>query len=104
MPGLGNFIGEFLVLLGSFQVSVSMTVFAALGLIAAPVYSLILVQKVFHAEPAETHKIWDFGNREMTIMGFMIVAMVWMGVYPQTMLGISAPVLESLSQLVAFRN
>jgi len=104
MPGLGNFIGEFLVLLGSFQVSISMTVFAALGLIAAPVYSLILVQKVFHAEPAETHKLWDFGNREMTIMGFMIVAMVWMGIYPQTMLDISAPVLESLSQLVASRN
>ena len=104
MPGLGNFVGEFLVLLGSFQVDTTITVFAALGLIAAPVYSLILVQKVFHAEPAETHSTWDFGQREMIIMGFMIVAMVWMGVYPQSMLNLSAPVLESLNLIVAFRN
>ncbi len=104
MPGLGNFIGEFLVLLGSFQVDSTATVFAALGLIAAPVYSLILVQKVFHAEPVETNNIWDFGQREMVVMGLMIVAMVWMGMYPQSMLNLSAPVLESLNLIVAFRN
>lgn len=104
MPGLGNFIGEFLVLLGAYQANVTMTVLAALGLIAAPVYSLILVQKVFHTEPREPHRLWDFGGREMTLMGFMIVAMVWMGVYPQSMLDISAPVLQSLDQLVRFRN
>lgn len=104
MPGLGNFIGEFLVLLGAYQADVTMTAFAALGLIAAPVYSLILIQKVFHTEARETHRLRDFGLREMTLMGFMIVAMVWMGVYPQTMLDLSAPVLENLDQLVRFRN
>ncbi len=104
MPGLGNFIGEFLVLIGAYQADVTMTVLAALGLIAAPVYSLILVQKVFHAEPREPHRLWDFGRREMTVMGFMIVAMVWMGVYPQSMLDLSAPVLDNLDQLVRFRN
>ncbi len=104
MPGLGNFIGEFLVLLGAFQADIWMTVFASLGLIAAPVYSLILVQKAFHCEPRESHKLWDFGQREMTMMAFMIVAMVWMGVYPQTMLNLSAPVLENLNQIVAFKD
>lgn len=104
MPGLGNFIGEFLVLLGAYQADITMTVLAALGLIAAPVYSLILVQKVFHTEPREPHQLWDYGQREMTLMGFMIIAIVWMGVYPQSMLDISAPVLENLDQLVRFRN
>ncbi|MGR9108686.1 MAG: NADH-quinone oxidoreductase subunit M [Gammaproteobacteria bacterium] len=104
MPGLGNFVGEFLVLIGAYQVSVPLTALAALGLIAAPVYSLILVQKVFHAEARESHHLWDFGRREMTLMGFMIIAMVWMGVYPQSMLDLSAPVLENLDQLVRFRN
>jgi NADH-quinone oxidoreductase subunit M len=104
MPGLGNFIGEFLVLVGAYRTDVTMTVLAALGLIAAPVYSLILVQKVFHAEPRETHRLWDFGRREMTLMGLMMVAMVWMGVYPQSMLDLSAPVLDNLNLLVRFRN
>ncbi|MEY4643084.1 MAG: NADH-quinone oxidoreductase subunit, partial [Pseudomonadota bacterium] len=40
MPGLGNFIGEFLVLLGSFRVNVMTTAFAALGLVVAAIYSL----------------------------------------------------------------
>lgn len=104
MPGLGNFIGEFLVLLGAYQASVPMTALAALGLIAAPIYSLILIQKTFHEEPREQHTVWDFGRREMTTMGFMIVAMVWMGVYPQTFLDLSAPVLENLDHIFGFRN
>ena len=45
LPGLGNFIAEFLVLLGLFKVSPAMTVVAALGLVTAAVYSLILVQR-----------------------------------------------------------
>ncbi len=104
MPGLGNFIGEFLVLVGAYKTDITMTALAALGLIAAPVYTLILVQKVFHIEPREAHRLWDFGAREMTLMGFMIVAMIWMGVYPQSMLDLSSPVLENLDQLVGFRN
>jgi NADH-quinone oxidoreductase subunit M len=48
IPGLGNFVGEFLVLLGTFQVNVPITILAALGLITAAIYSLIIIQKVFH--------------------------------------------------------
>ena len=48
--------------------------------------------------------MWDFGRREMTTMGFMIVAMVWMGVYPQTFLDLSAPVIDNLDQIFGFRN
>ncbi|MGH8552325.1 MAG: complex I subunit 4 family protein, partial [Methylococcales bacterium] len=104
MPGLGNFVGEFLVLIGAYKTDVVMTSLAALALIAAPVYSLIVIQKVFHAQARETQHLWDFGTREMAYMGFMIVAMVWMGVYPQSMLDLSSPVLENLDQIVRFRN
>ncbi|MGH8559380.1 MAG: complex I subunit 4 family protein, partial [Methylococcales bacterium] len=104
MPGLGNFIGEFLVLLGAYRADITITAFAALGLIAAPVYTLILIQKAFHTEPREPHRLRDYGRREITLMGLMIVAMVWMGVYPQSMLDLSSPVLENLDQLVRFRN
>ena len=57
MPGLGNFIGEFLVLLGDYRVDASMTAAAALGLIIAPVYSLILIQRVFHGGAREVHQM-----------------------------------------------
>jgi len=50
MPGLGNFVGEFLALLGAFQANLPMTVLATFGLIFASVYSLWVIQKVFHGE------------------------------------------------------
>lgn len=89
MPGLGNFIGEFLVLLGAYRVDAPMTAAAALGLIIAPVYSLILIQRAFHGGAREIHQIRDFGARELAAMALLIVATVWMGVYPQSMLNVS---------------
>lgn len=97
MPGLANFIGEFLVLLGTFRVSIPITTFAALGLIAAPVYSLIVVQKVFHG-PVPATGLRDFGLREMTLMVTMMAATVWMGLYPQPILEISANALSEPMQ------
>ncbi len=48
LPGLGNFVGEFLVLLGTFKVDLGVTLVAATGLILAAVYSLIMMQRAFH--------------------------------------------------------
>ncbi len=47
LPGMGNFIGEFLVLLGAYRVSLPMTVLAALGLVVSTLYAVRMVQKVF---------------------------------------------------------
>jgi NADH-quinone oxidoreductase subunit M len=89
LPGLGNFVGEFLVLAGAFRVSPPMAALAALGLIVAPVYSLILVQRTFHGEPLEKHGIDDFGPREMAAVAVLITATVGMGLYPQPLLDIA---------------
>jgi NADH-quinone oxidoreductase subunit M len=89
MPGLGNFVGEFLVLLGAYRVDASMTAAAALGLIIAPVYSLILIQRVFHGKSLTIRPIRDFGIRELAVMGLLMAATVWMGLYPQSMLDVS---------------
>jgi NADH-quinone oxidoreductase subunit M len=89
LPGLGNFVGEFLVLAGTFRASPSMAALAALGLIVAPVYSLILVQRTFHGEPLEKHGIDDFGPREMAAVAVLITATVGMGLYPQPLLDIA---------------
>jgi NADH-quinone oxidoreductase subunit M len=95
MPGLGNFIGEFLVLLGAFRVNVIMTVIATLGLIVAPIYALIVIQKVFHGAP-ERAGLRDFGARETASMVAMMAATVWMGLYPQSMLDLSDGALRTI--------
>jgi len=95
MPGLGNFVGELLVLLGAFKIDTTLTTLAALGLIVAPIYSLILVQKAFQGDYQEKHTLSDYGLREVTVMGALILATVWIGVYPQSVLDISAPSLQA---------
>jgi NADH-quinone oxidoreductase subunit M len=100
MPGLGNFIGEFLVLLGSFRVSVATTAFAALGFIVAAVYSLIVIQKVFHGKNTSNFKFEDLSFVEMLCFSLMMIGLIWMGMYPQTFLDMAEPTLRALG--VAF--
>lgn len=140
LPGLGNFVAEFLVLVGLFQVDRWMTVVAALGLITAAAYSLILVQKSFQGAanqggelqgsqlqgfqlrdsqlrdsqlrgdplrdyPLRDYRLLqDYGSREMATMAVMVVALVWLGIYPQPVLDIAEPVVQSLLGLSAFQD
>lgn len=97
MPGLGNFVGEFLVLLGSFQVNVLTTAFAALGLIVAAVYSLIVIQKVFHGKNKNNYVMADLSTMEFLCFALMMIGLLWMGLYPQTMLDMAEPTLRSLN-------
>ncbi len=99
MPGLGNFIGEFLVLLGAFAVSIPITIAAAIGLITGAIYALIAMQKVFQGEGKENRQLKDFGGRELTAMVPMMIGLIWIGVYPQPVLDILDPVLASLHLL-----
>ncbi len=82
LPGLGNFIGEFLVLLGSFRVNAAAAVFAALGLIASAVYSLWIIQKVFHGPAPPEAGIADIGGREAATLASMAAVLLWLGLFP----------------------
>ena len=102
MPGLGNFVGEFLVLLGAFQVDIPVTVVAALGIVVAAVYGLILMQRSFQGTPAEdASPMADFGMREMSVMILLMVALVLLGVYPQPVFDLAAPAVEVLVGLAS---
>lgn len=101
MPGLANFIGEFLVLLGAFKANSWLTVFAALGLIFAPVYSLIVIQRIFHGKPLVEREVADFSSREVVMMGLMMAITVWLGLYPQPVMDTVSPALETLQQAMA---
>jgi NADH-quinone oxidoreductase subunit M len=100
MPGLGNFVGEFLVLLGAFKANIGFTVAAAFGLIFASVYSLWLIQKVFHGayqnSDFDDSHLTDLSRREMFYFCLMMIGLIWMGMYPQSFLDLSAHSLSAL--------
>jgi NADH-quinone oxidoreductase subunit M len=104
MPGLGNFVGEFLILLGAFSVNKTIAVIATMGLITGAVYGLIAMQRVFQGQKSSDPEIsgikfGDFGSREMAAMIPMIIALTWIGVYPQPVFDLVDPVLASLYEL-----
>lgn len=100
LPGLGNFVAEFLVLLGVFAINPWLCAVTALGLITAAVYALVLVQRSFHGSEREERALRDFGWRDMSAMAAMMVGLLWLGLFPQTLLDFAAPVLHSLAAVV----
>lgn len=97
MPGLGNFIGEFLVLLGAFNQSIVLTVLATFGIVIAAVYGLSLMQRSFQGEPnPEVASMSDYGIREMSVMILLMIALIWVGLHPQTILSLSEPLMQTL--------
>jgi formate hydrogenlyase subunit 3/multisubunit Na+/H+ antiporter MnhD subunit len=96
LPGLGNFIAEFLVLVGAFEPAPVLTMIAALGFIAATLYALSFVQRVFHGQPAETGPAADLGTREIAVFVLLAAAIIWLGIYPQPVLNAVAAPLEAI--------
>jgi NADH-quinone oxidoreductase subunit M len=98
LPGLGNFIAEFLILLGAFQVSVLWSVLAAVGLVAASVYALRMLQASFHGAAARPWKAADLSLRETAAMACMVVIIVWLGLFPQWVLDTARGPLQALER------
>lgn len=100
LPGLGNFVAEFLVLLGLFAVAPWMTAAAAVGMVTAAIYALWLMQRSFQGQPDNDRQMADFGVRETTAMAVLMLALLWMGLYPQPILDLAAPAVHSVSNLL----
>jgi NADH-quinone oxidoreductase subunit M len=96
LPGLANFVGEFLVLTGAFAVSPVLAAIAAIGFVLSSIYSLWLIYRVFQGPKRRTEEAADLGRREMAIFGAIIVVIVWLGLYPQPVLRTSRPAVDSL--------
>jgi len=84
LPGLGNFVGEFLALLGAFLVEPWVAFVAALGLILAPVYALTLVQRSFHGNPQRA--MTDLTLREGLLLGILVMTLLILGLRPDPVL------------------
>ena len=103
LPGLGNFIAEFLTLVGSWQANKVLTIFATIGLVGATIYSLRIVQKIFYGDlnaytshpssgglsGTESRIPMDLSMREKFILVPMVIVIIWLGLFPQLVLNTS---------------
>ena len=86
LPGLLNFVAEFLVLVGTWKVSMLATVLAGVGLVIATVYALRMIQLAFHGSPRETWTFPDLSWLEGGVLYLMIALLVVLGLFPQAIL------------------
>ena len=98
LPGIGDFVGEVLVLLGAYRVSIGVTVAAAIGVLAATFYALTMVQRVFQGANIQHWRIPDLNPREGLMAGAMIAALLWLGLYPQPVLNTFQPAMVFLQR------
>ena len=100
LPGLGNFVGEFLVLAGAFRAHPLLTALAALGLIGAALYGLGMLQRVFfgglHSEHASTP---DIARRSVLVFAGAALLLCWIGLYPQPLVNQAQPWLTRIVEL-----
>jgi NADH-quinone oxidoreductase subunit M len=98
LPGLGDFVGEFLVLLGTYRVSILLTALATVGVLASTFYGVQMVQRAFHGPNVNNWKFADLGGRELLIMAPMIVLLLWLGLYPIPVFKTFSPAWKNLQR------
>jgi NADH-quinone oxidoreductase subunit M len=98
LPGLGDFVGEFLVLLGSYKVSIAITVVASLGVLASTFYALRMVQRAFYGPNTHSWHLPDLNLREAFMMAVMIIGLLGLGLYPQPVFNTCGQALENLQR------
>src|SRR5438552_1104220 len=88
LPGLNGFVGEFLILLGTFEFNRLFAVLAALGIILGAVYMLWMYQRVMYGEITheENRHLSDLSGREIALLVPVVLLIVWIGIYPRPFL------------------
>jgi NADH-quinone oxidoreductase subunit M len=100
LPGLGNFVGEILILIGAFKVSAVLAVLATVGLVLATVYSLWIIQQTFHGDLTEKWRMPDLRWRHGIVFAAVIFLLLWIGLYPNPVLNTSRPYIRNISETV----
>jgi len=102
LPGTNGFVGEFLILLGTFKANPVYAAIGTFGIVLAAVYMLWMVQRVFFGEcdKEENKKLSDMNGREKLIVIPLIVMIFWIGVYPETFIKKIEPSVNKLIESV----
>jgi len=105
VPGLNGFVGEYLILIGSFLSARWYVVIAATGVILAALYLLWAYQRVFHGEPDDDNRTFaELKLKEAVVLLPFIGIIVFTGIYPKPMLDRIEPAVASLIESVSSRG
>jgi NADH-quinone oxidoreductase subunit M len=101
VPMTNGFIGEFLILLGSFEASKFFGTLAVIGVVLGAAYMLWMFKRVFFGEAGELvsdqqHPLHDLSFREVAVMAPLVVLIFWMGLLPDNFLKYSKASIEHL--------
>ena len=98
LPGTSGFVGEFLTLIGVFQVNTWIAVLAATGVILSAAYALWLYRRVVFGDliKESLRTITDMTRRERAIFAPLVVMTILLGVYPALVTDIIGPSVEAL--------
>jgi NADH-quinone oxidoreductase subunit M len=99
LPGTSGFVGEFLILLGTFRVSTLECFLAATALFLGAMYMLYLYRRVVFGTITrdDVRAMFDLTPREKAVFAPLLLLVLWMGVYPNSFLG---PIRASVDHLV----
>jgi NADH-quinone oxidoreductase subunit M len=102
LPGTNGFVGEFLVLLGSFRTYPVATALATTGVIVAAAYLLTALQRVIYnpLTKPENEKLTDLTPRELVVLVPLLVCILWIGIYPKPLLQRMEPAARGLIEQV----
>ncbi len=103
LPLTIGFVGEFLVFLGFYKVSVIGTILAGTSVIVGAIYMLSLYKKSFFGPVTneENSKLADLDAKELVALVPLVVIVIWLGVYPKPVLG---PIDNSVKALLGFMH
>src|SRR6266516_4361957 len=102
LPGTNGFVGEFLILIGSFRTYPIATAVATTGVIVAAAYLLTALQRVIYnplTQP-ENEKLTDLTPREIAVLVPLIVCILWIGIYPTPILRRMEPSARALLEQI----
>ncbi len=91
LPGLGNFVAEFLTLTGVFKANVLFACLASIGLVVATMYSIRIMQRVFYGKRNSDTPMKDLSLRESFTLGAMVIVIVYLGFFPQPVINTARP-------------
>jgi NADH-quinone oxidoreductase subunit M len=105
LPGLNGFVGEFLILIGSFESARWWTVVATVGVVLAALYLLWAYQRVFHGEPDVANSSFkELSAKEGMLMAVFVAIILFTGIYPKPMLERIEPSVNSFIEHVEGRT
>jgi|TARA_B100000929_G_scaffold285103_1_gene268249 NADH-quinone oxidoreductase subunit M len=101
LPGTTGFIGEFLILLGTFKVNFTVATIASLGVILGAAYMLWLYRRIVFGEITNTEvkKLVDLNKSEMIILTALAFVSIMFGFYPDPLLSTTSASVEGLIEL-----